>query len=102
MQKPTGNSRAPRRALPVLTVMVTAKAAASASIAPPAKARMRVSLVDIKTLASPASIILEASSGGLTYAIGDCLSGGCSSFRVMQRACQGLGGGGSVQGKVMG
>ncbi|MNL70200.1 hypothetical protein D3C87_1951630 [compost metagenome] len=34
MQKPTGNSSAPTSALPVLTVTVTAKAAASARMAP--------------------------------------------------------------------
>jgi hypothetical protein len=49
--------------------MVMAKAAASARIAPAMKARIRVSFVDMKTFASPASIMLMTNSLGATYAI---------------------------------
>src|SRR5579883_2672296 len=69
MQKPTGNSSAPTSGSLVFTVIVTANAAASARMAPAIKARMSVSRVDMKTFASPASIIFDASSDGFTYAM---------------------------------
>ena len=45
---------------------VTAKAAPSVRMAPAMKARISVSRVDMKTLASPASIILVTNSVGMT------------------------------------
>ena len=48
----------------MLTVMVTANAAASDSRAPAMNERMRVSRVDMKTFDSPASIIFKANSEG--------------------------------------
>src|SRR5690606_5015054 len=58
---------APSRGSPVCTLTVTANAAASARMAPAMYARITVSRVDMKIFASPASIILVASSEGLTY-----------------------------------
>ena len=65
MMKPTGNSMAPMRGLPVLTVTVTAKAAASARMAPAMYERISVSRVDISNLDSPESTILVTNSAGL-------------------------------------
>ena len=62
--KPTGNSTAPSSALPVLTVMLTAKAAASDRMAPAMYERIKVSRVDISSLDSPASTILVTNSVG--------------------------------------
>ncbi len=70
MQKPTGKSTAPSSGSPVLTEIVTAKAAARARIAPAMKDRMSASRVDMNTLDSPASMIRTASSAGLTYDMG--------------------------------
>lgn len=65
MQNPTGNSSEPASALPVLMVMLTAKAAASARIAPAMYARISVSRVDIDSFDSPASTILVTNSLGV-------------------------------------
>ena len=64
MTKPTGNSTAPASGWPVWTLIVTAKAAASARVAPAMNARISVSLVDMKILDSPASTILVTNSLG--------------------------------------
>ena len=69
MIKPTGNNKAPSNGLPVFTVTVMAKKAASANIAPAIKARIKVSLVDIHILDSPESTILVVNSLGSMYAI---------------------------------
>src|SRR6266496_3226505 len=82
MQKPTGNNTAPSSGEPVCTVTVTAKTAASASSAPAMKARMRVSRVDMKTLASPASTIFDTNSEGARYAIAiNLLAGSAGTSR---------------------
>ena len=64
MIKPTGKSNAPTSGDPVCTVTVIANAAANARIAPAIKARIKVSLVDMKILDSPASIIFVTNSEG--------------------------------------
>ena len=57
---------APTSGCPVCTVTVTAKAAASARMAPAMKARISVSRVAMETFASPASIIFRVKSWGVT------------------------------------
>ena len=64
MMNPTGNKTAPNSGLPVLVITVMAKKAARASIAPAMKARINVSLVDMKIFCSPASTILVTNSLG--------------------------------------
>jgi hypothetical protein len=64
MQKPTGNSAAPTIGTPVCWLIVTAKTADSARIAPAIVARMTVSRADMKIFDSPASTILETNSEG--------------------------------------
>src|SRR3954466_658139 len=53
--------------------MLTANTAASAKSAPAMKARINVSLVDMKILDSPASTIFTTNSDGLRYDIGRLL-----------------------------
>jgi len=65
MHTPMGKSTAPKMADPVVTLTDTAKAADSAKIAPAMKERIRVSRVDMRILASPASTILVTNSLGL-------------------------------------
>ena len=50
----------------MVTEIVTAKAAATLSIAPPIAALARVSEVDMRILASPASVIATTRSDGFT------------------------------------
>src|SRR4051812_48234607 len=78
MQKPTGNRTAPSRGEPVWVVTVTAKTAASARSAPAMKARINVSLADMKLFASPASTIFATNSEGARYAIAVLLLAGVS------------------------
>ena len=59
-----GNKIAPNARLPVLVMMVRAKKAASVRSAPAPIPRIIVSLVDMKSFSSPASIIFFANSRG--------------------------------------
>ncbi|GEM_PF-2188350 len=71
MLKPTGNTSAPTMGRPVCTAVLTAKATATARIAPAIMLRISTSRGAMKTFDSPASTIFLTNSGGVRYDMND-------------------------------